>query len=434
MRFLVACDGSAAPRAASARAASYAEGPFAEGQPLDAAIGGFEFEAGETPHASVDIVLPDTAGWYWLHLDLDDHRYGPLRIEVADAARLEARRAAFAAADAALLESGDPGPWLVAGLYAPRPADELRMLLADGEVFAGSNGAAWPLFATRVDVDGVLQPQPGRPLNRLVLADDAVGGTATLHDDFALAAWTLYSWPQAAPRGGYAGWWWKRDGLPAGGLCGTAWCQCPFPGNVPRDWRPAMMIATPPPPDPLDWWLARRGGWICGNGWWQSRQDIGGIRFGPWWPLDRDGLPAPDGEPRGPHDDPPPPPPPPVPPGQTRTRRRPPGQQPPPEATACAADFVEAVSKYTYGKPPYGRRVRPGNGVRGIARYDRLPSYTVPLRWVRMVDNWTAAGGYTRAWSTDPDEVGAELRRNREWWAQYCIAVTDRELVLARHR
>lgn len=418
VRLLLASDGSRPPRVAAASIQSFADGPFGNGQPLETWLGNFVFE-NETPHHSVDIVLPQQPGWYWLQVRVDDHCFGPLRIEVADPALLKPRAEAFAIADRALQDSGDPGPWLVSGLYAPRAAHELRTLLPKGETFAGDDGIAWPLMATRVDADGVLQPQEGKPLNRWIFVD-VNRGVATLHDDVALATWTTYMWPQRAPRGGYAGWWWKRDGLPAGGLCGTAWCQYPFPGNVPRAWAPALAIAQPAPPDPLDWWLARRSGWICGNGWWQGRQGPGGLRFGPWWPLDNQGLPAPRNGPSGPGD-PPQPPPAPSPIG-TGSRRRPPGLQPPPQESACAADFVEAVSKYTYGKPPYGRRIRVGGGVGGIARYDRLPSYSADLRWVRLARGWTAT------------QAGDELRRNRGWWAQYCIRVTDRELILPNDR
>lgn len=414
VRLLLASDGSLQPRIASASVRPFADGPFGDGHPVEAWLGNYPFE-GDTSHHSVDVVLPQQPGWYWLQVRVDSHGFGPLRIEVADPALLEARAKAFALADRALQDSDDAGPWLVSGLYAPRAAGEIRLLLPEGEAFAGDGGVAWPLMATRVDADGVLQPQQDKPLNRWIFADPK-NAAATLHDDVALASWTMYNWPQRAPRGGYAGWWWKRDGLPAGGLCGTAWCQYPFPGNVPRAWAPTLAIATPPPPDPLDWWLARRGGWICGNGWWQGRQGPGGLRFGPWWPLDEQGLPAPHTGPGGPGDPPQPPPAPSA--GGTRTRRRPPGLQPPPATTACAADFVEAVSMYTYGKPPYGRRIRAGGGVHGIARYDRLPSYTGDLRWVCLARGWTES------------EVSDELRRNRDWWAQYCISVTDRELIL----
>jgi hypothetical protein len=114
------------------------------------------------------------------------------------------------------------------------------------------------------------------------------------------------------------------------------------------------------------------------------------------------------------------------------TPRKPPGIQPPPAPATCTEDFVEAVSKYTYGKPPYGTRLRPARLGGQAASYSNLPEYEGNLRWARIPTNWTRNGGYEYGWSRP--QANAELQRNQQWWANYCIALSRQEITLPDNR
>lgn len=437
LRFLLVADGEAGYRAVSAAVAPFADGPFASGRGLEASFGEFPPEL-QTAHRYVEIALPEdiAPGLVWLHVQVNELELGPLRVEVADPALLEARAAGFRAADEALAAAGESGPFLLGGLFSPRPAAEIAAALEPDGDHATASGRGWVYFATRLDEAGAVVLEEGRAPNLMVVVD-ADSGAASVHPRFALASWTLYGYPQQAPRGGYNGWWWRRPGLPAGGTCGTAWCNYPFPGNNVVTVSSGLAIATPPAPDPLDWWRGQGDGWVCGNGWFHGRGGPGGLRFGPWWPLGPDGAPEPgfggpvagpeeagdDGEPGTSPDDTP------------ASRPRPPtGLQPPPAPPAtCAADFVTAVSKYgRYERPPYGRLIRRSRVGAPPARYDQLPTYDGRLLWVRIPDNWTRAGGYRYAWSRA--QARAELDRSRDWWARYCVQVSDREITLPDSR
>lgn len=222
---------------------------------------------------------------------------------------------------------------------------------------------------------------------------------------------------------------WRRPDLPAGGTCGTAWCNYPFPGNNVVTVSNTLAVAVPSPPDPLDWWRGRHGGWVCGNGWFHGRRGAGGFGFGPWWPPGPDGspqpglggpVPGPEADGEQPADQPDPP--------VTSTPRPPPGMQPPPAPTTCDARFVEAISKYSYGKPPYGRRLSGSRVGAPPAQYAALPEYGARIRWARLPDGWTRQGGYTYAWSDA--QVQAEVTRNRAYWANYCVRVSDTAVTL----
>lgn len=430
IRMLLVADGELDTRASSAWLAPFRDGPYAAGRSLATGFGAFRDDLA-TRHRFIEIELPADAspGFHWLRVAINDIDPDPIRIEIADPVWLEARAQAFAAADRLLAAADETAPCLLTGPYSPLPVAEVRGALADDDAPWVESDRCWVFFASRLDAHGAVQLEEGRDHDLLVVVDAATSA-GSVHRRFGLASWTLYNFPQRPPRGGYNGWWWKRFDLPAGGTCGTAWCNYPFAGNGVATVSDRVAIPAPPPPDPLDWWQGR-GGWICGNGWFQGRRGPGGIRYGPWWPIDGDGVPRPGlGGPAAGPDDPPP--------DEDRDEtpgtvpRRPPGLQPPPGPATCAADFVEAVSKYTYGRPPYGRRLQGSRVGAPPARYDMLPAYEAELRWARLPDGWTRANGYTYAWTEE--QVTAELARNRRWWARYCIAVTDREVVLADDR
>ncbi|MEN8179697.1 MAG: hypothetical protein ABFS39_13930 [Pseudomonadota bacterium] len=395
--------------------------PFASGQPLESSIGTFPAVL-MTAHRFVEIMIPADAqpGFHWLLVTVDEIEFGPIRIEIADPAFVEKRAAAFASAEQALAEAFPETPFLVSGLFAPIGSEELRTTIETDDL----PESAWPIFATRLDEQGAIVLEAERPSDLLVLVD-AASGSASIHSEFALASWTLYNYPAEPPRGGYNGWWWKRPGMPSGGTCGTAWCNYPFPGNRLQTISNQLAIAVPPI-DPLDWWRGNSDGWICGNGWFHGRRGPGGFRMGPWWPTDSNGTPKPKlGGPMPEEEDEERRPP-------VSAPRRPPGVQPPPAPTACTEDYVEAVSKYTYGKPPYGTRVRGSRVGAPPAIYSNLPEYEGNLRWARIPKNWTRNGGYEYGWTRQ--EVDSELKRNQNWWAQYCIALSRAEIVLPDSR
>ena len=424
VRMLVAVDGEHAFRQASVTLTPFLEGPYDKGVPIEVELLSFP-DTWKTECRFIEFALPADIepGWAWLRVRLDERDYDALRIEIAEPGLLDERDRAFAKAEAALREAGEVAPALLTGLYSPRPTAEVRDVVGVGEVVPGESGSAWVFFATRVDDHGaVVHSEDGT--NNWMVAVDRESGAASVHGSYGLASWTLYNYPQRPARGGYAGWWWKRSGLPAGGTCGTAWCNYPFPGNGLTGLPNTIAIAQPPP-DPMDWWRRRRDGWICGNGWFYGPNGPGGRHFGPWWPVDSGGRPRPglDGPRPEPTDEPSTPP---------RPTTAVPPERPtpvfPPAARSCEASFVEAVSKYTYGRPSRGRRLRAAV-VRGVdARYDRLPPHQVTITWTRVPSGWSRRGGYSYAWSVA--EAHAELRRNRDWWARYCIDVADRGIRL----
>ena len=400
------------------------ERPFGPGRHLDASLGSFRAEL-KTAHRYVEMEIPSTVepGFHWIAVTVGKNEFGPVRIEIADPELFESRADAFARADAALAEMYPGTPFLLTGLYAPLDRAALRVALDDDDLA----DRTWPLFATRLDDDGAVVLDPELPANLLVTVGQT-SGIARIHDRFGLASWTLYSFPQKAPRNGYNGWWWKRPGLPAGGTCGTAWCNYPFRGNRVETISNTLAIAIPPV-DPYPWWRGQGDGWVCGNGWFHGRRGPGGFGLGPWWPVDDDGAPRPglggpmpddrdDDVETGGGSEPP----------VTSAPRRPPGLQPPPGPTTCTANYVEAVSKYKYGKPPFGTRVRGSRVGAPPAIYSALPEYEGFLRWARIPSNWTAAGGYEYGWSRP--QATQEVDRNRTWWAQYCIDLTSHRIAL----
>lgn len=394
------------------------------GRLVESTIGTFPANL-KTVHRFIEIQIPADAapGFQWLAVNVDGNEFGPIRIEIADPVFIEARQQVFGIADAVLAETFPEVPFLLTALMSPVKREALVAALATEDLPAN----AWPVFATRLDKLGRIILDGEQPSDVLLLVDSETQ-KVSVHQNFGLANWTLYNYPAKPPRGGYNGWWWKQPNLPAGGTCGTAWCNYPFPGNRVKTISNQLAIITDPV-DPQDWWSGRGDGWVCGNGWFHRRRGPGGYTMGPWWPMDRDGKPKPElGGPMPEEEEeeeastPPP----------VSAPRRPPGIQPPPEAASCTMDFVEAISKYTYGRPPYGRRIREARLGGQTARYANLPNYEGNLRWARFPMNWTRNGGYEYAWTAD--EANAELRRNQSWWANYCVALSNEQIVLPNNR
>jgi hypothetical protein len=377
--------------------------------------------------------LPDAkAGFYWLSVSIGTQSFPWRQIEIAPADETADTRAARFAVFEELLDGNGEAEedFILRAPFGPTAGSHLIYTFPDAEplTIPGGSRVQYALRATDPDAD----PSQLQPPMYVYYEPPSNNGTApkTLTPVFATADQFLQYAPGQIPRF-ERGWLWDRR--VSGGTCGTAQCRFgyPFPGNTGTyiGDPSTLVIATPPPPDPFQWWRNRpTAGGICGTGYCNPPFPLGDWPKRPP-PIDAGPLVAGGADDSDDDDD--------TDEDEGTTERPPVTTTPrptpvaPPPAQTCTAQFVEAVAGFDYDRKRRGKgtRVRPYNPItQEPAIYTNLPERRATLWYSVMPKDWDATNGSTPAWPAA--RVRFETEAARAWYDQYCIRLTFRRVTL----